>query len=241
MASISGTVFTAGDNSQDSGTSDEFKDCYDPTWGRFKSRTRPAPGNHDFGVSGASGYFKYFGSRAGTKGKGYYSYDLGSWHIVALNSNCSSIGGCEAGSAQEKWLRADLAASNQPCTAAYWHHPLFTSSSHHAPTTAVRPLFQALYDHNAEIVMNGHNHVYERFAPQDPKGAAEPSHGIRVFSVGTGGTSHYDFGTPTANSEVRDNTTFGVLKLTLKPDSYDWQFLPIEGSTFTDSGSSACH
>ncbi|MDQ1288704.1 MAG: acid phosphatase type 7 [Actinomycetota bacterium] len=241
LEKIPGTIFTAGDTSQDDGEPQQYEECVDPTWGTFKNRLRPAPGNHDYFTEDAAGYFGYFGKSAGVKGKGYYSYDLGNWHVVALNSNCDKIGGCGEGSAQERWLRADLAANDKPCTAAYWHHSLFTSSDHE-PEKAVKPLFAALYDNGAEIVMNGHNHVYERFAPQDPDGSRDNAKGIRQFTVGTGGGGeHYAFGTIQDNSEVRNNDTYGVLKLTLKPDGYSWAFVPVEGGDFTDSGKGSCH
>lgn len=238
---IPGTVFSAGDNSQDSGAYEQYLNCFDPTWGRHKDRMRPAPGNHDSMTPGAAGYYRYFGAAAGEPGKGYYSYDLGNWHIVALNSNCYDVGGCGAGSAEERWLRADLAASAKPCTAAYWHHPVFTSSMHTDGYQA-KPLFKALYDFGAEIVMNGHNHVYERFAPMNPDGAVDQDFGIREFDVGTGGTSHYSFSYfPSRGSEMRNNDSFGVLKLTLRESGYDWEFVPVEGAKFTDSGSGRCH
>ncbi|GAA2699447.1 metallophosphoesterase family protein [Actinoplanes palleronii] len=234
---IAGTVYTLGDNVYNSGTAAEFSSYYAPTWGRFKSRTRPAPGNHDYVTSGASGYYNYFGSQAGTSGVGYYSYDLGGWHIVSLNSNV----GMSAGSAQEKWLRADLAASTKSCTLAYWHHPLFTSSSNHAPSTGTRPLYQALYDYNADVVLWGHNHVYERFDPMNPSGALDTARGLRAWVAGMGGADHYNFGTIQPNSAARNNNTFGVLKFTLHAGSYDWQFVPVAGKTYTDSGTAGCH
>lgn len=241
LSGIAGTIFTAGDNSQDEGEEQQFADCFAPTWGRFKSRIRPVPGNHDYRTDGAAGYFGYFGEAAGTAGKGYYSYDLGNWHVVALNSNCDEIGGCEKGSAQETWLRADLAASSKPCTAAYWHHSMFTSSTEHDGATAVRPLYEALYEHGAEVLVSGHNHVYERFAPQNPDGRLDEAAGIQQFTVGTGGTGHYEFGDVRENSQVRNNDTYGVLKLTLEPHGYRWRFVPVEGKTFTDGGSRSCH
>jgi hypothetical protein len=238
---ISGTVFTTGDNAYGNGSSSDFRECYGPSWGRHLPRTRPAPGNHDYKTPGARGYFQYFGSRAGDPDKGYYSYDLGSWHVVVINSNCAEVRGCHAGSAQERWLRTDLAASSKQCTAAYWHHPLFTSGSRHRPSTEMRPIFQALYDHRAEIVVTGHNHNYERFAPQDPDGRLDAARGIAAFVAGTGGRSHYRFGQVQPNSEVRGGDTYGVLKLTLKPRRYDWEFIPEVGKSFTDSGSGRCH
>ncbi|GLZ34622.1 hypothetical protein Lesp02_68090 [Lentzea sp. NBRC 105346] len=235
LDNIQGTVFTAGDNVYDSGTTTEFNTYYNPTWGRHKARTKPSPGNHDYNTSGASGYFNYFGSVAGANG--YYSYDLGNWHIVSLNSNISMA----AGSAQEQWLRQDLAASTKPCTAAYWHHPLYTSGANHAPSTSTRPLFQALYDFNADLVITGHNHQYERFAPMNPTGGLDTARGIRSFVAGMGGASHYSFGTIQPNSEARNSDTYGVLKFTLHSNSFDWQFVPEAGKSYSDSGTTNCH
>jgi len=237
---ISGTVFTLGDNVYPSGAPTSYTNCYDPTCGRHKARTYPVPGNHDYVTPGAPGYFNYFGAAAGDPSKGYYSYDLGAWHIVVLNSNCSAVGGCGAGSPQEQWLRADLAAHPALCTLAEWHHPRFDSGIY-GNNSAMQPFWQALYDYQADVVLNGHDHNYQRFAPQAPTGAADPTQGIREFVVGTGGSSHYSFpGTPTPNTEVRNDATFGVLKLTLNATGYDWQFVPVAGSSFTDSGSAAC-
>ena len=235
---ISGTVFTLGDNVYPDGTLTQFQQCYDPTWGRHKARTQPAPGNHDYNTSGAAGYFGYFGALAGPSGRGYYSFDLGNWHIISLDSEISM----SAGSAQETWLRADLAASTKQCTLAYWHKPRFSSGTNHGSLAAAQPLWQALYDFGAELVLNGHEHNYERFAPQTPTGAADPVKGIREIVSGTGGESHYnDEGTPLPNSEVFNGTTFGVLKLTLGAGTYSWQFIPVAGASFTDSGSGTCH
>ena len=237
VAGQSGTVATLGDNAYEDGSAAQYRDCYDPTWGRFKDRTKPSPGNHEYQTSGASGYYNYFGAAAGPSGRGYYSYDLGGWHIISLNSNVSM----SAGSAQEQWLRSDLAASNASCTLAYWHHPRFSSSSTHGNNPSTGPLFQALYDYGAEIVLNGHDHDYERFAPQTPGAQSDPTFGIREFVVGTGGRSHYGFGSPEPNSQVRNDNTYGVIKLTLSADGYTWQFLPVAGASFTDSGSGTCH
>ncbi|MQY02623.1 metallophosphoesterase family protein [Actinomadura macrotermitis] len=243
LDNIAGTVFTTGDNVYDSGTTSEFNTYYNPTWGRHKARTRPSPGNHDYNTAGATGYYGYFGSAAGDPSKGYYSYDIGTnWHVVALNSNCGSIsGGCAAGGAQEKWLRADLAANPKPCTVAYWHHPRWTSGANHAPSTEVGPLVQALYDYNADLIITGHNHQYERFAPMNPSGTADSARGIREIVAGMGGASHYSFGTIQPNSQARNSDTYGVLKLTLHPSGYDWQFVPQAGKTYADSGTAACH
>jgi hypothetical protein len=202
---------------------------------------KPVPGNHEYQTPSATGYFGYFGALAGDPTKGYYAYNLGAWRMYALNSNCSEIGGCGAGSPQEQWLRADLAANPTSCVAAYWHHPLF-SSGEHGSSTATQALFQALYDNNADLVLVGHDHDYERFAPQTATGVADPVRGIRQIVVGTGGVSHYTFsGTFLANSQVHNGDTYGLLKLTLSPGSYSWQFLPVAGQTFTDAGSTNCH
>ncbi len=242
LDNIAGTVYTLGDNVYDNGTATEYTNCYAPSWGRHKARTKPTPGNHEYNTSGATGYYGYFGAAAGDPAKGYYSYDLGDWHVVVLNSNssCTTIS-CAAGSSQEQWLRADLAATTKACTLAYWHHPRFNSGASHGNNTAVAPLWNALYDFNADVILNGHEHVYERFAPQTPAGVADATRGIRQFTVGTGGRSHYTFGSIQPNSEVREGNTYGVLKLTLHAASYDWQFVPVSGSTFTDSGTGSCH
>ena len=231
-------LLTLGDNQYEDGSHAEFTGAgaYAATWGRHKAITRPTPGNHEYHLSGASGYFDYFGSAAGERGKGYYSFDLGSWHLIALNSEISS----SAGSTQEQWLRADLRATSKPCVLAYWHRPRF-SSGYHGSSTRPLALWQALYEARAEVVLNGHDHDYERFAPQNPSGAAD-ANGIRQFVVGTGGASRSSFSsTIAANSQVRDANTFGVLKLTLRSSSYTWQFVPEAGRTFTDTGSTSCH
>jgi Calcineurin-like phosphoesterase len=240
LDSIPGTIFLAGDDAYDSGTAQQFADCYDPSWGRFKDRTRPAVGNHEYITRKAQPYFDYFGTAAGDPTKGYYSYELGKWHIVVINSNCSQVAGCGAGSPQEQWLRDDLRAHPADCTLAYWHHPRF-SSGEHGDTVAMQPIWQALYDAGAELVINGHDHDYERFAPQDPTGVADPARGIREFVVGTGGKNYYPLSAPVANSEVRNAFTFGVIKFTLHPTSYDWEFIPEAGKTFTDAGHGVCH
>ncbi len=236
LDAISGTVYTLGDNAYPDGSTTDYTNCYDPSWGRHKARTRPSAGNHEYNTAGAAGYFTYFGAAAGDPSKGYYSYDLGDWHIVVVNS---SNGEPIAGSAQEQWLRADLAANPKTCTLAYWHHPLFSSGP--KADTLMRAAWQALYDYNADLVVNGHEHFYERFAPQTPGGTANATNGIREFIVGTGGNGFDLFGTTAANSEVRNNTTYGVLKLTLWATSYDWEFVPVAGGTFSDKGSGVCH
>jgi len=239
LDTIDGTVFTLGDNVYDLGSDREFSECYNPTWGRSRERTRPSVGNHEYGTPEASGYFAYFGAAAGDPHTGYYSYDLGAWHIIVVNSNCGEVGGCLAGSPQEAWLRADLAAHPADCTLAYWHHPRF-SSGPHGGSTEMRDIWQALYNSGAELVLSGHDHDYERFAPQDADGNLDPQHGIREIVVGTGGRSHYRFDRIRPNSEVRNSDTFGVLKLTLSSADYSWEFVPVAGKGFTDTGSGAC-
>ena len=231
---IEGTVFTAGDNAYPLGRAADFTNCYEPTWGPHKARTRPTPGNHDYLSPGAAPYYAYYGTHAGPPGRGYYSYDLGAWHIVSLNSNIPA----QAGSPQEQWLRADLAANPTQCTLAYWHHPLFSSGPHsNDPRTL--DLWRALYEFGADVIVTGHDHDYEQFHRQNPDGVADVN-GIREFVVGTGGTTLRPFEVIKPNSAVRDSDTHGVLKLTLHPTSYDWEFLPIAGQTFTDSGSRPC-
>jgi acid phosphatase type 7 len=239
---IPGTVFAAGDLAYPDGSDENFNKCYDPTWGRFKNRTKPAPGNHEYHSDGASGYAKYFGAQAGDPTKGYYSYDLGTWHIIALNSECAAVGGCDAASSEGKWLQQDLAQHPAACTLAYWHKPLFSSGKAHGNDPEMMPFWRELYQARATIIINGHDHDYERFAPQDPDGKADDSMGIREFVVGSGGkNSHRIFAVAKPNSEVRNADTFGVLKLTLHAKSYDWKFVPEAGKTFTDSGSGICH
>ena len=240
---IPGTVFAVGDLAYPNGSDEQFAKCYGPTWGRFKERTRPAPGNHEYnGDGGASGYVRYFGAAAGDPKKAYYSYDLGAWHIVALNSECDYVEGCDAASPQLQWLREDLGRNHAACTLAYFHKPFFSSGAAHGNDPTLKPLWQTLYDAGAEIVIGGHDHHYERFAPQDPEGRADSAHGIREFIVGTGGkNTHRLLAAPQPNSEVRQADTYGVLKLTLHKTSYDWEFIPQAGRTFTDSGHGVCH
>jgi LysM repeat protein len=240
VETIGGTVLPIGDLAYEVGSITEFNNCYGPTWGRFKDRTRPAPGNHEYGAGNASGYFTYFGDIATplepgctNDCKGYYSYRLGEWVLFALNSEIPS----QTGSEQEQWLRAQLAANPSRCTLAYWHRPMFTSGRQRG---AAIDLYRALYDYGADVVLVAHEHNYERFAPQDPNGQLDNERGIRQFVVGTGGAPLHDFRFIQPNSEVRNSETFGVLKMTLHPDSYDWEFIPIEGQTFADSGSGAC-
>jgi hypothetical protein len=240
LETIPGTVMAIGDLAYPDGNPENFA-CYDKTWGRVKSRTRPAVGNHEFHSTGAAYYFWYFGEAAGDSSKGYYSYDLGAWHIVVLNSECVEAGGCDAASPQGKWLREDLAAHPVACTLAYFHKPLFSSGGKHGDDLSIKPLWDALYAANADVIVSGHDHDYERFAPQTSDAIADPSRGIREFVVGTGGKNHRPFGLRHANSAVRDAEAFGILKLTLLPVSYEWQFIPEAGKTFTDSGQGTCH
>ena len=238
------TVLTLGDNAYPEGSAEDFEECYAPTWGQFKNRTKPVPGNHEYYTQGARGYFEYFGEAAGDPEEGYYSYELGSWHIVALNSNCGEAQiRCSPSSTQVRWLEEDLAANDDEggCTLAYMHHPRFSSGAEHGSYDTVEPMWEALYEAGAELVLSGHEHNYERFAPQDPSGNADPKGGIRQFVVGTGGgASDYPILEPLANSEVRNDETYGVLKLTLRPKGYEWRFLSAEGGEFTDSGSARC-
>ncbi|HVL25665.1 MAG TPA: discoidin domain-containing protein [Thermomicrobiales bacterium] len=248
-ANGSGTVLALGDNAYNSGTLTEYKNCYGPTWGRHKSRTRPVPGNHEYAVSsGGKGYFDYFNGvgvasgRAGDRTKGYYSFNVGAWHVIAINSCAVSTNAvCAPGAAQLDWLQADLRAHPSACTLAYWHHPLFSSGHDQDNGGMMKPIFNALYQAGAEVVLVGHSHDYERFAPQTPSGAKNTTTGIREFVVGTGGGAFTGLASRAANSETFNDTTHGVLKLTLRASGYDWKFLPIAGQSFTDSGTGTCH
>jgi len=232
-------VAPLGDLQYERGELVNFASAFDPTWGRFKERLRPVPGNHEYFTPGASAYFAYFGSAAGPRGRGYYSYDVGTWHVVALNSNCNRLD-CAPGSAQLRWLRADLAAHPRQCTLAYWHHPLF-SSGFHGDYPNVGALWSTLQDAGADVVLAGHDHSYERFAPQDAAGNADPERGLAQFVVGSGGREHRPFQGVGRNSVVRDASTFGVLALTLRPGAFDWRFAAEPGATFEDAGSASCH
>jgi len=232
-------VLTLGDNQYEDGSLENFQRSYQASWGRFKARTHPSPGNHEFSGGKAPGYFAYFGAAAGPPGKGWYSFDAGGWHLVSLNSNCTAIGGCGPGSAEYDWLKADLAASDARCTLAYWHHPRF-SSGYHGNDASVGPLWELLDAAGAELVLSGHDHHYERFAPLAPDGTPD-SGGMRQFVVGTGGRSLYPTLVAETGSEVRRSTTYGVLLLTLSPDGYRWRFAAVAGDDFTDSGQGDCH
>jgi hypothetical protein len=233
---IAGTVFTAGDNAYPNGSEQQFSQCYHRSWGRHRERTRPSPGNHDYDTDKAAPYFKYFGANAGPSGLGYYSYKLGAWHILSLNSNTKAG---NWGTAQERWLIQELAFDKSACRLAYWHHPLFSSSTTHGNQVHMRRLFKILNAYGTDVVLAGHDHIYERFAPQNAEGRAEP-YGIRHFVVGTGGEKLYDLGPARPNSEARNTTDHGVLKLTLLPQGYDWEFVPVTGGKFHDSGSGMC-
>src|SRR6266480_217187 len=236
LDTISGVVFTAGDNAYQDGTPQEYASCYAPTWGRHRARTRPTPGSHDYHTAGALPYFAYFGTNAGESGKGYYSYDVGAWHVVALNSNIAR----GTGSPQEQWLRADLAAHPTECTVAYGYSPRFSSGVHGNDAT-MTAIWQALYDGGADVVISGHDHIYERFAPQTPDGTPDANRGIREFVVGTGGADLTSVVSVQGNSEVRISGVFGVLKLTLQSTSYSWRFIAARGSSMTDFGTANCH
>jgi hypothetical protein len=236
-------VLPLGDVQYEQGTLAQFMASYEPSWGRLKDVTRPAVGNHEYLTAGAAGYFDYFngvGSAtgpAGDRSKGYYAFDVGSWRLYAVNSNCSKVA-CGAGSAQEQWLRADLAANPRSCVLAYWHHPRW-SSGQHGSFASMGPIYQALHEAGAELVLAGHDHNYERFEPLTPAGVVDPD-GLRSFVVGGGGRNHYAVGAPVTGSLVRNADTYGVLFLTLRPDGYDWEYVPEPGKTFRDSGSGTC-
>jgi acid phosphatase type 7 len=238
-------VLALGDLQYELGTYEQFANHYDRSWGRVKPITRPGLGNHEYAASAeAKGYFDYFNGIASTsgvagqRGEGWYSFNLGGWHIIMLNSNCSRIGGCGANTAQERWLKADLAANAATCTLAFWHHPRF-SSGPDGSAADMQTIWQDVYTAGVDVVLSGHDHAYERFGPMNATGGADPR-GIRQFVVGTGGRSLYPFGTILPNSEVRSSNTFGILTMRLRPTGYDWEFVPIVGHTFRDSGSGEC-
>jgi len=239
LDTIGGTVFTAGDNAYPDGTADQFRDCYAPTWGRHLARTRPAAGNHDWVTKDLAGYLGYFGAAAAPAGTSWYGYDLGAWHVIVLDSDCAAVGGCESESAQGRWLAADLATSTARCTLAIWHHPRF-SSGEHGNDTSVAPFWRALHDAGADLIVNGHDHDYERFAPQDPDGREDVARGIRELVVGTGGAALRTFPKVVANSQLRVAAYHGVIQLVLHPTSYEWRFITTSGD-FSDSGNGSCH
>jgi calcineurin-like phosphoesterase family protein len=240
-------VLPLGDLQYEFGLLEDFFSFYDPSWGRLKSISHPVAGNHEYETGTASGYFDYWNGRnaasgpAGPRGLGYYSYDIGTWHLIALNSNCPFVGGCNAGSPQERWLKADLAASSKPCTLAYWHHPRF-SSGPSGSAAVYAPFWSALYEAGADVVVVAHDHLYERFAPQGPNGQLDERRGLRQFTVGTGGRNLYTFTSVQPNSQVRFRDEFGVLFLRLGANGYRWIFTTIPGgANFTDFGSGECH
>jgi acid phosphatase type 7 len=232
-------VLPLGDEQYDRGRLSAFRTSYATSWGRERWRSHPVPGNHEY-ESGGAGYFNYFGQKAGPKRRGWYSFNLGTWHLVALNSNCW-VAGCAPGGAESRWLRHDLAAHPWTCQLATMHHPLFSSGPHGDDSAHARPLWRLLYRAGVDVVLTGHDHIYERFASLRPDGTRDPEHGFREFIVGTGGAQHYPIVAPHAFSRVRNATTFGVLALTLFSGSYRWRFVPVAGSTFTDGGTASCH
>jgi acid phosphatase type 7 len=240
LGKIGGTVFTLGDHAYPDGTRAQFRDCYDPTWGKYKKRTRPSVGNHDYHTAGAKPYFDYFGWRAG-RTRGYYSYDRGAWHIVVLNSNCEEVGGCEWRSAQGRWLRRVLANHRRRCTLAYFHHPLY-ASGRGEDSPQVKPFWDILYNHHADVILSGHAHRYERFARISPSGKPSLARGIRQFIVGTGGAqAEYQQGQDDPRVQAKKAGAHGVLKLELGSGFYDWKFVPVVGTNYTDSGRARCH
>ncbi len=233
-----GTVFVAGDIAYPDGSADQFRECYDPAWGRHKDRTRPAPGNHEYGSPGAWPYFAYFGANAGPAGRGYYGYSTGTWQVFSLNSNAETDR-----RAQLDWLGRELAArTSPPCTVAYFHHPLFSSGPHGVipPMAVVGDLWKTLYAAGADVIISAHEHFYERFAPQTPDGMADSEFGIRQFIVGTGGAPLSQPVRRAANSEAV-LSAFGVLRLTLENQSYRWEFLSADGGVILDAGTGRCH
>jgi hypothetical protein len=231
---VPGTVFVAGDATYPSGTLANYQNCYGPNWGRHLWRTLAVPGNHDYYLDRGAAFFQYFGSAAGPAGLGYISHTLGTWHAILLNSEVS----IQAGSPQYEWLRQDLIASSAVCTVAVVHHPLF-SSGENGNSPFMRDAWNLMYQYGVDLILSGHDHTYERFAPQDANGRSSAS-GIRQFVAGTGGYALYKMRTRAPNSEVFNGTSYGVLKLTLKSGRYDWEFIPIDGQTFRDSGSGSC-
>ena len=244
---IPGTVLPLGDLAYQDGSKADFDNCYGPTWGRFKDRSRPTTGNHEYVQKDAGAYFDYWGPGVGERGKGYYSFDVGTWHLIALNSTCDAVGGCGHNTPMEQWLRADLAATRAHCILAYWHHPRFFTPSRQPGVGKIvpsdrkmSPFWTDLQAAGADVVLSGHRHDYERFARQNSDGTADPA-GLREFVVGTGGGPHDHFEGPVApNSEIRQQDTYGVLQLTLHADSYDWRFTATAGDPFTDSGTDSC-
>jgi acid phosphatase type 7 len=238
------TIAALGDNAYPDGTAAQFAQCFGPSWGRHKKRIRPATGNHDFHTKDARGYFNYYGEAGGKFDKYYYSYDLGDWHMVVLNSDCWRVDGCDLDDPQIQWLREDLARNARLCTLAYMHRPPFSSGRYgdHEDTERVRPIWQVLYEEGVDVLLVAHEHSYERFVPMDAQGKRADERGVRLFIVGTGGGNLRRYkDPPLPTTAVRNDETWGALKLTLESDAYDWEFLPVEGKTFTDAGSGTCH
>jgi acid phosphatase type 7 len=234
-------VFTTGDNVYPGGSIEEYRECFEPSWGRHRSRTRPAVGNHDFGETKAAGYHEYWGERGGEFDRYYYSYDVGEWHVVVLSAECHRVG-CDLDSEdgeQAEWLVADLEASDARCTIAIWHDPRW-SSGRYGNNRDYATFWEILHDHGAEMVINGHEHLYERFEPMDPDGAVDRDRGIMQFTVGTGGGELRGFESIHPNSAARASE-YGVLQLSLGQGRYEWAFLPVDEQGSRDSGSGACH
>lgn len=235
LDNIPGLVFVLGDAVQGDGSEQEFADCYAPTWGRHLERTRPVPGNHDYNTPGAAPYFAYFGELAGAVGAGYYSFNYGAWHIAALNSMIDAGPDSE----QAAWLRADLAANPSGCTLLYFHHPRFSSGAA-GVSGRMNYVFQVAYEFGADVVLSGDAHHYERFAPMNPRGQIEPERGIRQFVVGTGGAALTGLSERLKGTEFRQANNWGILKLALRPGSYAWEFIPVAGGEWSDSGEASC-
>ena len=227
---------TLGDNTYPVGQPEEFSHCYDPTWGRFKERTLPSPGNHDYGMPKALGYFNYFGDIAGPDRRGYYATTLGSWRILSLNSNLNK----QDMQKQIAWLQTELSNNKQACTLAFWHHPAYSSGGH-GNNDNMKPIWKILVQAKADVVLSGHDHDYERFVPMNENGDRDDKNGIRSFVVGTGGAQLTPMFLPKLTTEIRSNSANGVLKLSLHDKSYEWEFVPVQGVTFTDKGAGSCH
>ena len=237
LDTMRGTIFIAGDVAYVSKKNPHpFVTCFDPAWGRHRARIRPAVGNHEYSDEGPAAYFDYFGAQAGPRPGGYYSYDLGTWHVIALNTNIPA----DAGSPQLAWLQSDLASHLGRCTVAYMHHPRFSSGSH-AEQDKLVPLWRTFQRFGVSVAIAGHDHIYERFAPLDTNGAPDSVNGIRQFVVGTGGAHRSSIGSVLAGSEVHSTDTFGLLRLSLLKDRYRWEFAPVKKHGFRDAGESACH
>ena len=241
-ANPTGIVLTLGDNAYNAGTLSQFDSLYRPTWGRHVARTFPSVGNHDYDTPGGKGYDTFFRSRVGhpigDRGKHWYSFDYAGWHFVALNSNCKEVS-CGAGGEQATWFDADLSAHDVDCALVFWHHPRFSSGVAHGSSIATQALYEVAHRHGVDLILSGHDHDYERFAPQDAYGKADPT-GPTEFVVGTGGGAPRGMGPLEPNSVTSAGKVFGVLRLTLHPQSYEWKFLPADGYAYSDAGSASC-